>query len=122
MEIPFRGAARLVGADGRKRLDRSRMAEGIWRRRTFARGSKNPAKGNALARVPLAARLLRHLDARARTLEIRQRGAEARIFAADRSGQNPLVSGLFGAECRLGPSLACYQGGRQGWPLPGKRP
>ena len=55
-------------------------------------------------RPPLAE--LRHLDARAGAAQVRHRGTEARAPAEDRARRNPLVPGLFRAECRLRSRLA----------------
>ena len=55
-EIQVRGPAPVARAHGGARLDRAGMAAGIWRRRPLARGGQNPARRDAQARLPFAAR------------------------------------------------------------------
>ena len=62
---------------------------------------QDPARGDGAAQVPQPAQQLRHLDARAGAAQIRHRGAEARASAEDRPRRDPLVPGLFRAQCRL---------------------
>ena len=60
-------AAPVARGDGGARLDGARLAEGLWRRRAVAgRGQPRAQAGNGADRGALAARQLRHLDARAR--------------------------------------------------------
>ncbi len=66
VEIQVRSATPMDGAHGGQGLDGARMAARIRRRRALARRGENPAPGNGRARMPLAARQLRHLDARPR--------------------------------------------------------
>ena len=62
--------------DGRARLDRARLAEGIWRRRPLAGRDQDPQAGNGADRRAQSADELRHLDARPGPAQIWQRGAE----------------------------------------------
>src|SRR5437762_1065790 len=105
-QILVRAATRLVRTHARQGLDRAGLAEGIWRWRTGCRRGQGFARGDGGDRRPFAAVELWHLDARAGIAEIRHRGAEERASAEDRRRPDPLVSGLFRAECRIGPRLA----------------
>ena len=106
LEIQERRAARVARAHGGARLDRARMAEGVRRRRLEQGRSARAARGNGAPDVPRAADFVRHLDARPRAAEVRQRAAEARAPAEDRARRDPLVPGLFRARRRLGPRVA----------------
>src|SRR5579885_3115792 len=106
MGLQVLGTARMAGADGGEGLDRSRMAPAVWRRWSFARGSQDFARGDARARLPLAARQLRHLDARAGAAEVRQRATKARASAQDRARRNSMMPGLLGAWIRFRPRLS----------------
>ena len=54
-----------------------------------------------------AADQLRHLDARAGAAQVRHRGAEEALSAADRARRNPLVPGLFASRAPGPTSPAC---------------
>ena len=97
------GAEAVDGRDGRARLDRARLAQGIWRRRAVPGRNQGAARGDGRDPRAQSAQQLRHLDARAGAAEIRHRRAEARASAQDRARRNPLVPGLFGTQRRLRP-------------------
>src|SRR6185369_2506058 len=63
-----------------------------------------------------------HLDAWAGAAEVWQRSAEAGASAKDRRGPDPLVPGLFRAECRIGPRLAADPRRERGRRLHHQRP
>ena len=71
-----RRAAAVAGAHGGARLDRARLAEGLWRRRAVAGRDQDAQGGNGADRRALAADQLRHFDARPGAAQIRHRGAE----------------------------------------------
>src|SRR4051794_2528457 len=93
LDLRLRCPASLARANGGARLDRPALAEGIWRRRTRAIGRKNLEGGDGADRRPEPALQLRHLDARARAPEVRQRRPEDTFPARDRARRNPLVPG-----------------------------
>ena len=97
LDVPVRRPAPVARRDGAARLDRPRLAQGIWRRRPVAGRGQGAQGGNARDRRAAAADQLRHLDARSGPSEIRQRGAEDALPARDRARRDPLVPGLFGA-------------------------
>ena len=108
--------------DGRARLDRARLAEGLWRRRPLAGRDQDPEAGNGADRRPQPADELRHLDARPGSAQIWHRGAEAALPARDRPRRDPLVPGLFRARRRLRPRQPADQMRGQGRSLAGQRP
>ena len=75
----------LDGRDGRARLDRARLAEGLWRRRPVAGRDQDPEAGNGADRRAQSADELRHLDARPGAAQIWQRGAEEALPDRDRA-------------------------------------
>src|SRR5271154_7367153 len=95
----------MARTDGRQGLDGARVAARVRRRWPLARRDKNSAPGNARAQLPLAARQLRHLDARPGAVEVRLRRAEARASAENRARRGSMVSGLLGTRLGLGPRV-----------------
>ena len=120
--VPVAGAKAVVRALPGARLHRAELAEGIWRRRAFARrgGVLREEMRRIGARPPLTSfgismlgpALLAFGDAR----------AEGRASAAHRARRDPLVPGLFRARRRLRPRLAQHEGRGQGRSFPRQRP
>ena len=81
LDLPVRRSAPMARADGRARLDRSRMAERIWGRRAVAGRSARPQQEMAAHRCAPATDQLRHLDARAGPAQVRHRRAEEAIIS-----------------------------------------
>src|SRR5580658_10948558 len=102
----IRRATAMARAHGPEGLDSARVAARVRRRRPLARRGENSAPGNARAQLPLSARQLRHLDARARAVEVRLRRTEARASAENRARRNSMVPGLLGTRLWLRPRVA----------------
>ena len=105
LEISIRRAAPMARTHGSEGLDGARVAARVRRRRPLARRGKNSAPGDARAQLPLAARQLRHLDARTRAAEVRQRRTEARASAENRARRNSMVPGLLRTRLGLRPRV-----------------
>ena len=76
---------------------------------------------DARAQLSLSARQLRHLDARTRAAEVRQRRTEARASAENRPRRNPMVPGILRTRLRLRPRIAANPRRGQGRSVPGQR-
>src|SRR6476619_2697352 len=97
MDLPRGCPTAMAGGDGGARLDRPRLAERIWRRRTLGGRREDPQGRNAADRRTAAADQLRHLDALTGAAQVRDRGTEEALSRPDCAWRNPLVPGLFGA-------------------------
>src|SRR3984957_3936862 len=109
--VPVGGAKALARAVRRARPHRADVAEGIWRRKLYARGRRYPQGGNAAHSRPAAAGQLRHLDAWPGVIEIWLARAEGDALAAHCPRRNSLVSGLFGTWGRLRSRFAAHESG-----------
>ena len=105
-----RRAQALAAGDGRARLHRADVAQGVRRRRALAAAGQGAAGRDGAAQAVAAA--VRHgpVDDRADPARARQRGAEARVPAEDRQRRAPLVPGLLRARRGQRPRVAALLG------------